>query len=52
MFTGLVELTGVVRDTRQDEHGLELVIGSSLADLTIGESIAVDGKIGQGRPDH
>lgn len=43
MFTGLVEAIGTVERARRDEHGLNLVIRSPFADLTLGESVAVDG---------
>jgi riboflavin synthase len=43
MFTGLVETIGVVERVRRDENGLNLVIRSSYSDLSLGESIAVDG---------
>jgi riboflavin synthase len=43
MFTGLVEVIGVVERARRDENGLNLVIRSSFTDLSLGESIAVDG---------
>jgi riboflavin synthase len=43
MFTGLVEAVGVVERARRDEQGLNLVIRSPFTDLTLGESIAVDG---------
>ena len=43
MFTGLVEAIGTVERARRDENGLNLVIKSPFADLTLGESIAVDG---------
>jgi riboflavin synthase len=43
MFTGLVEAVGVVERARRDEQGLNLVSRSPFTDLTLGESIAVDG---------
>ena len=43
MFTGLVEAIGLVERARRDENGLNLVIRSPFSDLTVGESIAVDG---------
>jgi riboflavin synthase len=43
MFTGLVEAIGVVERARRDEKGLNLVIRSPFTDLSVGESVAVDG---------
>jgi riboflavin synthase len=43
MFTGLVQAIGVIERARRDEHGLNLVIRSSFDDLSLGESVAVDG---------
>jgi riboflavin synthase len=43
MFTGLVEATGTVDAVERDSRGLELVIRAPLANLQVGESIAVDG---------
>lgn len=43
MFTGLVETTGVVRSFRRRAGGARLAIESGLADLSIGESVAIDG---------
>lgn len=44
MFTGLVTDIGIVTDLRSSEAGgLELTIDSRYADLSLGESVAVDG---------
>lgn len=43
MFTGLIEAIGVVERARRDEKGLNLVIRAPFPDLSLGESIAVDG---------
>ena len=43
MFTGIVTGVGTVRVVEQTADGLELTIASPYADLTLGESIAVDG---------
>jgi riboflavin synthase len=43
MFTGLVESIGVIERARRDENGLNLVIRAPFSDITLGESIAVDG---------
>jgi riboflavin synthase len=43
MFTGIVTAVGTVRVVEQTADGLELTIASPYSDLTLGESIAVDG---------
>lgn len=43
VFTGLVDDVGVVERVWQSEGGRELRIASSYSDLTLGESIAVNG---------
>ncbi len=43
MFTGLVESTGVVRSLRRRAGGARLAIESGLAELSVGESVSVDG---------
>ena len=43
MFTGIITEIGTVRGARPAEGGLELSIACSWSDLTLGESIAVDG---------
>lgn len=45
MFTGLIEDIGTVRRLRRGPGGMELLVGTGIptADLTLGESIAVDG---------
>jgi riboflavin synthase len=43
MFTGLVEAVGEIRQTMQDDQGLELVIAAPFNNLALGESISVDG---------
>lgn len=43
MFTGLITAVGEVRRVDRSTDGLELTIGAPYADLTPGESIAVDG---------
>ena len=43
MFTGLVDAVGRVRAVHASERGLELEIEAPYADLTLGESVAVDG---------
>ena len=43
MFTGIVTAVGTVRVVEQTADGLELTIASPYSDLSLGESIAVDG---------
>jgi riboflavin synthase len=43
MFTGLVQALGRVRDLRQLGAGCELLIQAELSELSLGESIAVNG---------
>jgi riboflavin synthase len=43
MFTGLIETVGAIRSVEATPAGLTIVIRSSLSDLTIGESVAVNG---------
>jgi riboflavin synthase len=43
MFTGIVTAVGTVGVAEQNAGGLELTIASPYADLTLGESVAVDG---------
>jgi riboflavin synthase len=43
LFTGLVETVGVVRALRKHSSGAQLTIESPLADLRVGESVAIDG---------
>ena len=43
MFTGIITEIGTVREARLAEGGLDLTLGCSWTDLTLGESIAVDG---------
>src|SRR5215207_4962316 len=43
MFTGLVEATGVLQETRRGPDGLDLTIECDFQDLQLGESIAVNG---------
>jgi riboflavin synthase len=43
MFSGLITAVGEVRRVDRSTDGLELTIGAPYADLTPGESIAVDG---------
>jgi riboflavin synthase len=43
MFTGLVTDIGTVREAGGSKQGLELTIDCSYPDLSVGESIAVDG---------
>lgn len=43
MFTGLISAVGTVTAADRSEGGLELEIESPYADVSIGESIAVDG---------
>ena len=43
MFTGLVTAIGTVRETRPTGGGLELTIDCPYPDLSLGESVAVDG---------
>jgi riboflavin synthase len=43
MFTGIVTEIGTVREARPSGGGLDLTIECAYPDLTIGESVAVDG---------
>lgn len=43
MFTGIVTAVGTVLDRHPGEDGMVLVVRAPLSDLTLGESIAVDG---------
>jgi riboflavin synthase len=43
MFTGLITAVGEVRRVDRSPEGLKLTIGAPYADLTPGESIAIDG---------
>ena len=43
MFTGIVTAVGKVASRTQTEGGVELTIASPYEDLTLGESVAVDG---------
>ena len=43
MFTGLVEAVGTIAEVRDTAAGRELRIASDFSDLTLGESIALDG---------
>ena len=43
MFTGLVTAIGRIADTALREGGLDLTIAGPYTDLTLGESVAVDG---------
>jgi riboflavin synthase len=43
MFTGLITAVGEVRRVDRSTEGLELTVGAPYADLTLGESVAVDG---------
>jgi riboflavin synthase len=43
MFTGIVTAVGRVRETRPDGGGVDLVIDAPYRDLSLGESVAVDG---------
>jgi riboflavin synthase len=43
MFTGIVTAVGTVRLAERTADGLALTIASPYADLTLGESVAVDG---------
>jgi riboflavin synthase len=43
MFTGIVTAVGTVRLAERAADGLELTIASAYPDLTLGESVAVDG---------
>ena len=43
MFTGIITEIGVVREVRPADGGLDLSIACSWADLTPGESVAVEG---------
>ena len=43
MFTGLITAVGEVRRVDLSPEGLELTIGAPYADLTPGESVAIDG---------
>ena len=43
MFTGLIEAIGEVERVRQTEAGRELRVRASFTDLTLGESIAING---------
>ncbi|MCU0607394.1 MAG: riboflavin synthase [Candidatus Edwardsbacteria bacterium] len=43
MFTGIIERTGEVRSLRRQGADARLEIGCDLADLVMGESVAVDG---------
>jgi riboflavin synthase len=43
MFTGLITAVGEVRRVDRSTEGLELTVGAPYADLTPGESVAVDG---------
>jgi len=43
MFTGIVTAVGSVRVAERTADGLDLTIASPYSDLTLGESIAVDG---------
>ena len=43
MFTGIVTAVGTVRATRPASGGLEMTIETPYSDLTLGESVAVDG---------
>ncbi len=43
MFTGIVTGIGTVREARPSDGGLDLTIEYPYPDLTIGESVAVDG---------
>jgi riboflavin synthase len=43
MFTGIVSAVGAVQRAERTAAGLELTIASPWADLTLGESVAVDG---------
>jgi riboflavin synthase len=43
MFTGIITAVGTVRRTKRTAEGLELTVDSSYPDLSLGESVAVDG---------
>jgi riboflavin synthase len=43
MFTGIVEETGAVRDIDETADGLRLRLGTTFADLSVGQSISVSG---------
>jgi riboflavin synthase len=43
MFTGLITAVGEVRRVDRSTQGLELTLGAPYSDLSLGESIAVDG---------
>jgi riboflavin synthase len=43
MFTGIVTGIGTVREARPSDGGLDLTIECAYPDLTLGESVAVDG---------
>ena len=43
MFTGLIERVGVIQSVKRTDAGVELRIASEYADLSQGESIAVNG---------
>ena len=43
MFTGLIEATGTVTEVHRVKGGIELTIEAPFDDLTLGESVAVDG---------
>ncbi|MDH5235973.1 MAG: riboflavin synthase [Gemmatimonadota bacterium] len=43
MFTGLVTAIGEIREVSATDAGRELVIGAPYGDVTVGESIAVNG---------
>ncbi len=43
MFTGIVDHTGIIKEINRSSRGLTLHIQSDFSEITLGESIAVDG---------
>ncbi|MFM8312875.1 MAG: riboflavin synthase [Deltaproteobacteria bacterium] len=43
MFTGIVDHTGIIKETRRSDRGVTWVIESQFEGLSLGESIAIDG---------
>ena len=43
MFTGIVDHTGIIRESKLSARGMSLVIESRFQELSLGESISIDG---------